>query len=266
MVQKLNTDVLWERISLLALGIRCQLPPSSANGMGLGPRVSLFRIAKASFAKYTCLTEALLKNILSLPLLCFQLPLASTHQILQQTVIWCLFLPMKMSLPLARLLITRAPPATSLIMIRTKATYMCNAWTLQIGLCQQCGKDAHYQKARNILQLIASDKVYQSSGIRYICTIYFFSERFCIEPIGLLFDGISTYNSSDPSTRAYEAEVTFTCEHGKRIVDFTDEDREIPEEVFKCEWDGSWSPQKPVSRPISFIQNSQPITYILAQL
>ena len=92
----------------------------------------------------------------------------------------------------------------------------------------------------------------------YHSSIYYIilcAERFCVEPFGLLFDGISTYNASDISTRMYEAEITFTCEHGKRITDFNDEDREIPDEVYKCEWDGSWSPKKAVSHRSSLKQN-----------
>ena len=64
-----------------------------------------------------------------------------------------------------------------------------------------------------------------------------------------MYQGISTYNASDPSTRAYQSQVTYTCEHAKKIVDNSNPGDEFDEVIFTCEWDQSWSPGGKVHCP-----------------
>ena len=68
-------------------------------------------------------------------------------------------------------------------------------------------------------------------------------DRLCVPPYDLVYHGISTFNASDPSTHAYQSEVTFTCPIGKKIVDNSNPGENIEEFVFTCEWDQSWSPK-----------------------
>ena len=68
------------------------------------------------------------------------------------------------------------------------------------------------------------------------------SERFCFDPPDPPYKGVSDWDRESLSggKTPYETEVVYSCGHGRRFVNGTDSS--YSEKKFRCEWDGSWSP------------------------